>query len=175
MRDSNSIPGLRRTLKKGLTAHSSILAWRIPWTEEPGGLWSGLAKSRTRLRRLNMLQDSQIERLHSGFNRAFFFFFFFNFIFKFYIIVLVLPNITMNPPQVYMCSPSWTLLRPPSPYHSSGSSQCTSPRRMALKHVKYHVWNELPVQVRCTILVSNTFQVSYNILLLLIYLDNLKI
>ena len=29
--------------------------------------------------------------------------FFFNFIFKFYIIVLVLPNIKMNPPQVYMC------------------------------------------------------------------------
>ena len=29
---------------------SSILAWRIPWTEEPGGLWSmGLQKSRTRL------------------------------------------------------------------------------------------------------------------------------
>ena len=35
-----------------------------------------------------------------------FFFIFFNFIFKFYIIVLVLPNIKMNPPQVYMCSPS---------------------------------------------------------------------
>ena len=33
----------------------------------------------------------------------------------------------MNPPQVYMCSPSWTLLPPPSPYHPSGSSQCTSP------------------------------------------------
>ena len=32
--------------------------------------------------------------------------FFFNFIFKLYIIVLVLPNIKMNPPQVYMCSPS---------------------------------------------------------------------
>ena len=31
--------------------------------------------------------------------------FFFNFIFKLYIIVLVLPNIKMNPPQVYMCSP----------------------------------------------------------------------
>ena len=30
-------------------------------------------------------------------------FFFFNFIFKLYIIVLVLPNIRMNPPQVYMC------------------------------------------------------------------------
>ena len=34
----------------------------------------------------------------------------------------------MNPPQVYMCSPSWTLLSPPSPYHPSGSSQCTSPK-----------------------------------------------
>ena len=32
-----------------------------------------------------------------------FFFFKFYFIFKFYIIVLVLPNIKMNPPQVYMC------------------------------------------------------------------------
>ena len=34
------------------------------------------------------------------------FFFLFYFIFKLYIIVLVLPNIKMNPPQVYMCSPS---------------------------------------------------------------------
>ena len=34
----------------------------------------------------------------------------------------------MNPPQVYMCSPSRTLLPPPSPYHLSGSSQCTSPK-----------------------------------------------
>ena len=34
----------------------------------------------------------------------------------------------MNPPQVYMCSPCWTLLPPPSPYHTSGSSQCTSPK-----------------------------------------------
>ena len=32
--------------------------------------------------------------------------FFFYFIFKFYIIVLVLPNIKMNLPQAYMCSPS---------------------------------------------------------------------
>ena len=34
-------------------------------------------------------------------------FFFFILFFKIYIIVLVLPNIKMNPPQVYMCSPSW--------------------------------------------------------------------
>ena len=36
----------------------------------------------------------------------FFFFFKFYFIFKLYITVLDLPNIKMNPPQVYMCSPS---------------------------------------------------------------------
>jgi len=56
------------------------------------------------------------------------FFFKFYFIFKLYIMVLVLPNIKMNPSQVYMCSPSWTLLPPPSPYHPSRSSQCTSPK-----------------------------------------------
>ena len=28
------------SLEKGLSTHSSILAWRIPWTEEPGGLQS---------------------------------------------------------------------------------------------------------------------------------------
>ena len=27
-------------LEKGMTTHSSILAWRIPWTEKPGGLQS---------------------------------------------------------------------------------------------------------------------------------------
>ena len=48
---------------------------------------------------------------------------FFYFIFKLYNIVLVLPNIEMNPPHVYMCSPSWTLFPPPSPFHPSGS-QC---------------------------------------------------
>ena len=56
----------------------------------------------------------------------------FYFIFKLYIIVIVLPNIKMNPPQVYMCSPNWTLLPPPSPHHPSGSSQCTSPKHPVL-------------------------------------------
>ena len=32
--------GQEDALKKGLATHSSILAWRIPWTEEPGGLQS---------------------------------------------------------------------------------------------------------------------------------------
>ena len=34
-------------LEKGMATHSSILAWRIPWTEEPGGLQSmGLQRIR---------------------------------------------------------------------------------------------------------------------------------
>ena len=37
-------------LEKEMAIHSSILVWRIPWTEEPGGLWSvRLQKHRTRL------------------------------------------------------------------------------------------------------------------------------
>ena len=32
--------GREDTLEKGMATHSSILAWRIPWTEEPGGLQS---------------------------------------------------------------------------------------------------------------------------------------
>ena len=59
------------------------------------------------------------------------YFFKFYFIFKLYNIVLVLPNIEMNPPQVYTCSPSWNPLPSPSPYHPSGSSQCTSPKHPA--------------------------------------------
>ena len=33
-------PGLEDPLEKEVAAHSSILAWRIPWTEEPGRLLS---------------------------------------------------------------------------------------------------------------------------------------
>ena len=36
--DMNLIPGWEDPLEKGMTAYSSILAWRIPWTEEPDGL-----------------------------------------------------------------------------------------------------------------------------------------
>ena len=32
--------GWEDPLEKGKAIHSSILAWRIPWTEEPGGLQS---------------------------------------------------------------------------------------------------------------------------------------
>ena len=55
-----NLPAMQRTkfqslgwedpLEEGLATQSSILAWRIPWREEPGELQSsGLAKSRTRL------------------------------------------------------------------------------------------------------------------------------
>ena len=40
VRDAGSIPGLGRSLEKEMTIHSSILAWEIPRTEEPGGLYS---------------------------------------------------------------------------------------------------------------------------------------
>ena len=55
------LPGMRETrvrslgredpLEKEMATHSSTLAWRIPWREEPGG-WAtvhGVAKSQTRL------------------------------------------------------------------------------------------------------------------------------
>ena len=32
--------GWEGPLEKGMVSHSSILAWKIPWTEEPGGLQS---------------------------------------------------------------------------------------------------------------------------------------
>ena len=49
------------------------------------------------------------------------------FIYLLYNIILVLPYIDMNPPWVYMCSPSWTPPPTSLPSHPSGSSQCTSP------------------------------------------------
>ena len=55
----NHLPAMQETwvrfldwedpLEKEMATHSSILAWRIPWTEEPGGIQSTDCKSRTRL------------------------------------------------------------------------------------------------------------------------------
>ena len=38
--DLGLIPGLERSLEKEMTTHSSILAWRVSWTEESGRLQS---------------------------------------------------------------------------------------------------------------------------------------
>ena len=48
--DLGSIPGSGRSPEKEMAAHSRILAWGIPWTEEPGGLQSMVSqKSQTQL------------------------------------------------------------------------------------------------------------------------------
>ena len=47
LRDVGSIPGLERSPGRGPSTHSSVLPWRIPGTEEPGGLQStGLQRVR---------------------------------------------------------------------------------------------------------------------------------
>jgi len=38
--DASSIPGSGRSLEEEMATHSSFLAWKIPWAEEPGGLQS---------------------------------------------------------------------------------------------------------------------------------------
>ena len=43
-KDPGLIPVSVRYPEKGMATHSSILAWRIPWTEEPGGLQSMRSK-----------------------------------------------------------------------------------------------------------------------------------
>ena len=47
------VPGLENLLEKEMVPHSSILAWRIPWTEELGGLQSTGCK-----------ESDMTERLH---------------------------------------------------------------------------------------------------------------
>ena len=47
IRDTGSISQWGRSLEEEMETHSSILSWRIPWTEEPGGLQSiGLQRVR---------------------------------------------------------------------------------------------------------------------------------
>ena len=40
VRDMGSIPALERSPEEGMATRSSILAWKIPWIEEPGGAQS---------------------------------------------------------------------------------------------------------------------------------------
>ena len=62
--------GWEDPLQESMTTHSSILAWRIPWTEEPGGLLGvhRVTKSQTGLKRLNTHT-----RTHTLYIRLFFF------------------------------------------------------------------------------------------------------
>ena len=47
IRDAGSILGREDALEEDMTTHSSFIAWRIPWTEEPGRLHTvhGVAKT----------------------------------------------------------------------------------------------------------------------------------
>ena len=47
--DLGLIPGLGSSPEEGMAPHSSTLAWRIPWAEEPGGLQPTGLQSQTRL------------------------------------------------------------------------------------------------------------------------------
>ena len=53
-------PGQEDPLEKGMAAHSSTLAWRIPWTEEPGGLQS-LGSQLVTTERLTHVNDNRKE------------------------------------------------------------------------------------------------------------------
>ena len=71
-RDSCSIPRLGRFPGEGIATHSSMLAWRIPWTEEPGRLhskgsqrvglsWSNLARTQAgKKKKKNWSKNSQL-------------------------------------------------------------------------------------------------------------------
>ena len=43
--DASLIPGQEDPLEEEMAAHSSILSWEIPWTEEPGGLYPSSVQS----------------------------------------------------------------------------------------------------------------------------------
>ena len=47
--DPGSTPGSGRPLEEEMATHSGVVVWRIPWTEEPGGLQSTGSQSPTQL------------------------------------------------------------------------------------------------------------------------------
>ena len=52
--------GWEDPLEKGIETHSSILAWRIPWTEEPGGLQSTGPQSQDKTERRTLSRQREI-------------------------------------------------------------------------------------------------------------------
>ena len=53
-------PGLGDPLEKGMATDSSILVWRIPWTEEPGGLQSMGCKESDTTEQLNSFNSTSV-------------------------------------------------------------------------------------------------------------------
>ena len=58
--DTGSIPGSGRFPREGNGNHSSILAWEIPWTEEPGGYipWDHKESDTTSNKNNNLITNS---------------------------------------------------------------------------------------------------------------------
>ena len=54
--------GWEDPLEKEIATHSSTIAWKIPWTEEPGRLYivHGVAKSRTRLSNFTTTKEKSV-------------------------------------------------------------------------------------------------------------------
>ena len=71
--------GQEDPLEKGMATHSSILAWEIPWTEEPGGLHS-MGSQRVSYGCMTKTHTQDYHPLHLAFTHGFFFFFFIAFI-----------------------------------------------------------------------------------------------
>ena len=58
-------------LEKDMATHSSTLAWKIPWTEEPGGLQSVGSQSRTQLSDFTLLYLLRVGDLVSALENTF--------------------------------------------------------------------------------------------------------
>ena len=123
--------GLEDPLEKEMATHSSMLAWRIPWTEELGRLQS-TGSQRVGHDWVTSLSLYYFFSLWLSFFKNFYFYFI-----LLYNAVLVLPYIDVNQPRVYMSSQSCTPL--PSPYHLSGSSPCTSPKH-PVSCIEHRAW-----------------------------------
>ena len=56
-------------LEREMATHSSVLAWRVPGTEEPGGLLSVGSQSRTRLKRLSSSSNFSLSKKKNNNNK----------------------------------------------------------------------------------------------------------
>ena len=62
IKDAGSLPGSGISLEEGIATYSSILACKIPWTEEPGMLQSIGPQNRTQLKQLGAHTQSEVSQ-----------------------------------------------------------------------------------------------------------------